>query len=82
VHRTHGEVIAIRAERDHAALRPVPSAAYLVADRHLRRVGKDCLVSFAASLYSTPARRVRPAQTVEVRATPTTVAIHSLTAQW
>ena len=78
-HRTHGEVIGVRAHRDHAALRPLPAHPYLVADRHLRRVGKDCLVSFAASLYSTPARRVRPGQTVEVRVTPATVAIHSLT---
>lgn len=79
VHRTHGEVIGVRACRDHAALRPLPAHPYLVTDRHLRRVGKDCLVSFAASLYSTPARRVRPGQTVEVRVRPATVAIHSLT---
>ena len=79
VHRTHGEVIAVRATRDHAALRPLPALPYVVAERHLRRVGKDCLVSFAASLYSTPARRVWPNQTVEVRVTPATVAIHSLT---
>lgn len=80
VHRTHGEVIGVRAARDHAVLRAVPATPYVVADRHLRRVGKDCLVSFAASLYSTPARRVRPGQTVEVRVAPATVAIHSLTA--
>jgi transposase len=80
VHRTHGEVIGERAARDHAALRALPATPYLVADRHLRRVGKDALVSFAASLYSTPARRVRPGQTVEVRVTPATVAIHALTA--
>lgn len=78
-HRTHGEVIGVRAARDHAALRPLPATPYLVADRHLRRVGKDCLVSFAASLYSTPARRVRPGQTVEVRVTPEMIAIHQLT---
>ena len=77
VHRTHGEVIGVRAARDHAALRPLPAMPYRVADRHLRRVGKDCLVSFAASLYSTPARRVRPGQIVEVRVTPATVAIHT-----
>lgn len=64
VHRTHGEVIGVRARRDHAALRPLPEHPYLVADRHLRRVGKDCLVSFAASVYSIPARQVRPGQTV------------------
>lgn len=79
VHRTHGEVIGIRAVRDHGALRTLPATPYLVADRHLRRVGKDCLVSFGASLYSTPARRVRPGKTVEVRVTPATVTIHSLT---
>jgi transposase len=80
IHRTHGEVIGVRAGRDHEALRALPALPYLVADRHLRRVGKDCLVSFAASLYSTPARRVVAGQTVEVRVTPATVSIHSLTA--
>jgi transposase len=80
VHRTHGQVIADRAEPDRAALRALPAAPYLVADRHLRRVGKDCLVSFEASLYSVPARRVRAGQTVELRVTPALVAIHALTA--
>lgn len=79
-HRTHHEVIGVRAERDHAALRPLPATPYVVADRHLRRVGKDCLVSFAASLYSTPARRVSAGQIVDVRVSPATVAIHALTA--
>jgi transposase len=79
-HRTHQEVISVRAERDHAALRPLPATPYVVADRHLRRVGKDCLVSFAASLYSTPARRVSAGQIVDVRVSPATVAIHALTA--
>lgn len=79
-HRTHHEVIGVRAHRDHAALRPLPATPYVVADRHLRRVGKDCLVSFAASLYSTPARRVSAGQMVDVRVSPATVAIHALTA--
>jgi transposase len=79
-HRTHHEIIGVRAERDHAALRPLPATPYVVADRHLRRVGKDCLVSFAASLYSTPARRVYAGQIVDVRVSPATVAIHALTA--
>ena len=81
VHRTHGQVIGDRAEPDRAALRALPVAPYLVADRHLRRVGKDCLVSFEASLYSVPARRVRAGQTVELRVTPALVAIHALTSQ-
>ena len=78
VHRTHGEVISVRAERDRAALAPLPELPYLVTDRHLRRVGKDCLVSFEASLYSVPARRVRAGQHVEVRASPDTITLHAL----
>ncbi|MGH3238475.1 MAG: IS21 family transposase, partial [Streptosporangiaceae bacterium] len=31
VHRTHGEVIGVRAAADHAALRPLPASPYLVA---------------------------------------------------
>jgi transposase len=58
-HRTHGQVIAVRAEDDRAALAVLPALPYLVADKHLRRVGRDALVSFDASLYSLPARRVR-----------------------
>jgi transposase len=54
-HRTHGEVIGVRAARDHAALRPLPARPYVVADRHLRHVGKDCLVAYAGNLYSVPA---------------------------
>src|SRR6266704_1620747 len=67
VHRTHQEVIGVRAQRDHAALRPLPATRYLVAEQHLRRVGKDCLISFEASMYSVPARKVRPFQRVHVR---------------
>lgn len=66
VHRTHGKVIAVRAEPDRAALGPLPDKPYLVTDKHLRRIGKDCLVSFEASLYSVPARSVRPGQRVQV----------------
>lgn len=78
VHRTHGQVIAVRAAPDRAALAPLPALPYLVTDRHLRRVGKDCLISFAASLYSLPARRVRAGQLVEVRAATDTIAVHAL----
>ena len=76
-HRTHGEVIGVRAARDHAALRPLPARPYVVADRHLRHVGKDCLVAYAGNLYSVPARKVRHRQLVEIRATAGTVAIHA-----
>lgn len=78
VHRTHGEVISVRAEADRAALSPLPEMPYLVAEHHLRRVGKDCLVSFEASMYSLPAAKIRPLQRVQLRVTPESVAIHAL----
>ncbi len=78
VHRTHGEVIGARAEADRRALGALPAVPYLVTDRCLRRVGKDCLVSFEASLYSVPATRVRAGQRVEVRAGVDTIALHAL----
>jgi hypothetical protein len=71
-------VIAVRAEPDRAALGPLPAQPYVVRDRHIRRVGKDALVSFAASHYSVPWRRVRPGARVELRVTPAEVAIWSL----
>lgn len=77
VHRTHGEVIGVRAARDHAALRPVPARPYVVAERHLRHVGKDCLVAFEANLYSVPAARVFHRQLVEVRASAATISVHA-----
>ncbi|GAA4561235.1 IS21 family transposase [Pseudonocardia xishanensis] len=72
VHRTHGEVIGVRALRDHAALGPLPQFGYAVTETHLRRVGRDALISFAGSSYSVAARAAdrRPTkagQRVEVR---------------
>ncbi|WP_338674659.1 IS21 family transposase [Streptomyces sp. SCSIO 30461] len=77
IHKTHREVIGERAARDHAALKPLPPTPYLVAERHLRPVGKDCLVAFGGNLYSVPARWVRPRQLVEIRATKSQVMLHS-----
>jgi hypothetical protein len=71
-------VIAVRAERDRAALGPLPAQPYVVCDRHTRRVGKDALISFEASHYSVPWRKVRPGARVELRVTPAEVAIFSL----
>jgi transposase len=81
VHRTHGQVIGVRAAVDHAALGALPSVPYVVDEQHLRRVGKDALISFEGSCYSVPARAVRPGQRVGVRVTPETVTIHALTAE-
>ena len=78
VHRTHGEVIAMRAAVDRAVLGPLPASPYTVTERHLRSVGKDCLVSFAASLYSVPWREVRWRMKVELRVGPEMVAIWTL----
>jgi transposase len=78
VHRTHGEVISVRAERDRAALRPLPEHPYVVCDRHTRRVGRDALISFEASHYSVPWTAVRPGARVELRVTPAEVAIFTL----
>ena len=71
-HRTHGELIGVRAQIDQAALGPLPELPYLVCDRHLRRVGRDCLISFEGSSYSIPARAsdgrpARAGQRVELR---------------
>lgn len=79
-HRTHGQVIGVRAQVDHAALRPLPAVPYVLAEHHLRRVGKDCLVSFQTSMYSVPAVLVRPGQLVQVRASADTIAIHAVEA--
>jgi transposase len=70
VHRTHGQVISVRAEPDRAALRSLPDQPYLVTEKHLRRVGRDCLISFEASHYSVPARQIRPGQQVQVQVLP------------
>lgn len=83
IHRTHGELIGVRAAVDHAALGLLPELPYLVCERHLRRVGRDCLISFEGSHYSVPARAAdgRPAragQRVEVRVGAGTVTIHRL----
>ncbi len=82
VHRTHGQVIAVRAEADRAALLPLPDRPYLVTDKHLRRVGKDCLVSFEASFYSVPARQIRPGQRVQLQVKGDTVSIHAVPGDW
>jgi transposase len=62
VHRTHGEVIGVRAQRDRAALGPLPEQPYVVCDRHTRRVGKDapdlvCGQPLLGALAAGPPRR-------------------------
>jgi transposase len=83
VHRTHGELIGARAEQDRAALRPLPELPYLVCEKYLRRVGRDCLISFDGSHYSIPARAAdgraaRAGQRVEVRVAADLITLHRL----
>jgi transposase len=78
VHRTHGQVISVRAEADRAALGPLPDQPYLVTDKHLRRVGKDCLVSFEASFYSVPAGQIRAGQRVQLQVDGEVVTIRAV----
>jgi transposase len=83
VHRTHGEVIGRRAARDHTALGAVPARALLVSESHLRRVGRDSMISFEGSSYSVAARAedgraTRAGQRVEVRLEATEVVIRRL----
>jgi hypothetical protein len=62
-------------------LRPLPPVPYIVAERHLRVVGKDALLAFEASLYSVPWMEVRPRQRLELRVTRKEVAIYCLGAE-
>ena len=62
-------------------MQPLPERPYIVAERHLRVVGKDALISFEASLYSVPWMEVRPHQRIELRVTRGEVAIWSLGAE-
>jgi hypothetical protein len=75
VHRTHGQVISVRATVDRAGLGPLPATAYLVTERHQRRLHKDALVSFQTCLYSVPWWGRRPGERLELRVSTDTVAI-------
>jgi transposase len=61
VHGTHGEIVAERAQRDHAALGPPPPTDYLV-ERTTRVIARDGFFSFEGRRYhvgdATPGERV------------------------
>lgn len=46
VHSTHGEIVAVRAQRDHAALLALALFPYLVVERTTRIVARDGLFSW------------------------------------
>jgi transposase len=64
VHGTHGERVHVRAERDRAALGPVPPVPYLVVERTTRVVARDGLFSFEGRRYAVP--DARPGERVEL----------------
>lgn len=63
-HGTHGEVVAVRGERDRAALLALPAEPYLVVERALRTVARDGLFSFEGRRYAVPA--AKPGDRVEL----------------
>lgn len=64
VHGTHGEVVAVRAERDRAALTPLPERPYLVVSRASRVVARDGFFSFEGRRYFVP--EATPGERVEL----------------
>jgi transposase len=75
VHGTHGELVATRAERDHAALGPLPPTPYLVVERTTRIVARDGLFSFEGRRYAVP--DARPGERVELVLGPEEIEIYS-----
>jgi hypothetical protein len=64
VHGTHGEVVAVRAERDRAALLALPASGYLVVQRTTRVVARDGFFSFEGRRYHVP--EAAPGERVEI----------------
>lgn len=75
-HGTHGEIVAVRAQRDHAALLPLPPAPYLVVDRTTRVVARDGFFSFEGRRYHVP--DAKPSERVELVLGATELEVHSL----
>jgi len=65
-HGTHGEIVSARAERDRAALLPLPPDPYLVVSRTQRCVGRDGFFSFEGRRYALPSRLATPGGRVEL----------------
>jgi transposase len=64
VHGTHGEVVAVRAERDRAALLALAATPYLVVERTTRAVARDGFFSFEGRRYAVPG--AKPGERVEL----------------
>ena len=75
MHGTHGEVVAVRARRDHAALLALPPTGYLVVERTSRVVARDGFFSFEGRRYQVP--NARPSERVEIVLGPAELEVYS-----
>lgn len=75
VHGTHGEVLAERAERDRAALSPLPATDYLVVERTTRVIARDGFFSFEGRRYAVP--DAKPGERVELVLGATELEVYS-----
>jgi transposase len=76
VHGTHGEVVAVRGQRDRAALLSLPVTDYLVVERTTRVVARDGFFSFEGRRYQVP--DAKPGERVELVLGATELEVHSL----
>ena len=76
VHGTHGEIVAVRGERDRAALLPLPAVDYLVVERTSRVIARDGFFSFEGRRYHVPG--ARPGERVELVLGATEIEVYSL----
>ena len=75
VHGTHGEIVAIRAQRDRAALLPAPPTSYLVVERTTRVVARDGFFNFEGRRYALP--HAKPGERVELVLGPEELEVYS-----
>lgn len=75
MHGTHGEIVAERAARDHAALLPLPASDYLVVERTTRVVARDGFFSFEGRRYHVP--DAKPGERVEIVLGPSELEVYS-----
>ena len=75
-HGTHGVIVAVRAERDRAALLPLPPTGYVVVERTTRVVARDGFFSFEGRHYHVP--DTKPGERVELVLGATELEVHSL----
>ncbi len=76
LHGTHGEIVAVRAERDRSALLGLPASDYLVVERTTRVVARDGFFSFEGRRYHVP--DAKPGERVELVLGATELEVYSL----